>query len=204
MTKAGGTLARTLLALLGVLALVAEAAAFEGFPPGKWWKNRELADQLKLSSAQVTEIEKLFVEERTRLIDLRAEAEKRELELEALLEAPALDLPRVEASIDGVNEARGALSKARLLMQVRVWQVLNPEQRRQIRAWQEERRPRKPERPGGPPGRPGRSWRPGPPHAAIDDDPPGGRLRPDIRWPPAPLPGRFPGRLSWERAGEAA
>ena len=171
------------VAALAILTLGTDARAFEGFPPGKWWKSPEIATQLKLSPSQVAEIEKLFIEDRTRLIDLKAELEKRELELEALLEGDVIDRQALEGRIDRVNEAKAALNKARLLMQVRVWQVLNPEQRGQIRAWQEARRARHP----GPPGRPR------PPDKHDPDDRPKGKKGGPAGLPPIPPAQGIPG-----------
>lgn len=139
MTRKVKTVATLVVATL-IFGWLVNAVAFDGFPPGKWWANRELGSKLQLSSTQVAEIEKLFTDERRRLIDLKAEAEKRDLDLEALLQANTLDQPKLEAAIDRVNEARAGLNKARLLTQVRVWQLLTPEQRQQVRAWQTERR----------------------------------------------------------------
>ena len=142
---------RTFVILVAILGLRGEVLAFDGFPPGKWWKSRQIIADLKLIPSQVTQIEKLFLEERKRLIDLKAEAEKQELSLESLLEAETLDQQKLEAQINRVNEAKAELNKARLLMQVKIWQLLTPEQRQQIRAWQAKR----PEHHLG---------RPGPPH----------------------------------------
>ena len=165
MTRTIRTVA-TLMAATLMLGWSVDAVAFDGFPPGKWWMNRELGSKLQLSPTQVAEIEKLFTEDRKRLIDLKAEAEKRELDLEALLGASTLDQPKLEAAIDRVNEARGGLNKARLLTQVRVWQLLTPEQRQQVRTWQSERRDQERGRPGAPQG--------GRPHKGKHEDPEAG------------------------------
>src|SRR2546426_8416759 len=45
---------------------------------GKWWKNSRIARELGLSEAQISQIEQTFLEQRLKLIDLRADLEKQD------------------------------------------------------------------------------------------------------------------------------
>src|SRR4051812_23420066 len=56
------------------------------FPPGKWWKNSELAQKIGISEAQTQQMEKIFQDTRLKLIDLHANLEKQEALMEPLVE----------------------------------------------------------------------------------------------------------------------
>ncbi|HEX7252663.1 MAG TPA: hypothetical protein VF376_07270, partial [Thermoanaerobaculia bacterium] len=49
---------------------------------GKWWKNSRLAEEIGLTSEQADRIEKVFVQSRPALIDLRADLEKKQFFLQ--------------------------------------------------------------------------------------------------------------------------
>jgi hypothetical protein len=68
------------LAFLAVL-LAAPAVRAGDSPEGKWWKNPRVTAELGLSPDQAVEIEKIFVHSRPKLIDLRGDLEKKQLEL---------------------------------------------------------------------------------------------------------------------------
>ncbi len=140
-------------------------------PGGPWWKNSEVAKKLALSEAQVTQIEKAFLEHRLQLVDLRAALDKEELKLQPLLDGERPDQAKVSAQLDSIIAARGKLDKANALMLLAVRQTLNQEQWRALQALQREReggrgRPgeeggdRRPPRRGPGDGQPGREGRP--------------------------------------------
>ncbi|HXM78120.1 MAG TPA: hypothetical protein VOA00_02715, partial [Thermoanaerobaculia bacterium] len=83
-------LQKTLLA--GALAaLSVPALAAPDFPEGKWWKRPRLAAEIGLSADQSRDIEKIFVKSRTRLIDLKADLEKKQLALQSSMEDQVAD-----------------------------------------------------------------------------------------------------------------
>ena len=120
------------LRVLGLALLLAGAAAasvrgqdaFEG----KWWKRPGIAAQLGLSAEQQDQIEKIFVRSRTKLIDLRADLEKKQLVLGEAMEDHSADRQDVEKKIGAVENARAELQKTRALMLLDIKQVLKPEQ----------------------------------------------------------------------------
>ncbi len=135
-------------------------------PPdlGKWWKNSEIVRELQLSEAQTNQIEQTFLEQRLKLIDLRAELEKQEARLQPLIEADQPDESKVSAQIDQVLAARGRLEKANALMMLSIRRVLSVEQWKKLQAIQQERE-RMERRRMGPPNGP-------PPGAAPPPRPP--------------------------------
>jgi Spy/CpxP family protein refolding chaperone len=115
-------------ALVAAVAFPALALAQADIPDGKWWKRPRLAAEINLSQEQSREIENIFVRTRPRLIDLRADLEKKQLALQVSMEDKAVDRHHVEKEIEAVENARAELQKARALMILDMKQVLRQEQ----------------------------------------------------------------------------
>ena len=133
---------------LAAVLLFASAAspilALPEMPEGKWWKRPRLAAAIDLSARQEEQIESIFTKTRPRLIDLKADLEKKQGELEDVLSETNADRARVAARIESVENARAELQKARILMLLDMKQVLRPEQwDRLVRMHQEMRRERR-------------------------------------------------------------
>lgn len=114
----------------GLLLLLPAVLAFGqvDVPEGKWWKRPRLAAEINLTADQSKEIERIFVQARARLIDLKADLEKKQLTLQSSMEDRAVDRKTVEKEIGAVETARAELQKARALMVLDIKQVLKPEQ----------------------------------------------------------------------------
>jgi Spy/CpxP family protein refolding chaperone len=134
--------------------------------PGAWWKDSETVKKLGLSEAQLGQIEQAFLAHRLRLVDLRADLEKQELNLQPLLDVDQPDEAKVTAQIDLITAARGRLEKENASMLLAIRRVLSVEQWKRLQALQQERAkggrggPRMAP-PGGPGSAPGHQ--PGPP-----------------------------------------
>ena len=111
-----------------VLAAIAAPVAAADLPDGKWWKRPRLAQEIGLTPDQQQQIEKIFIHSRTKLIDLRADLEKKQLGLQELMEDRGADRRNVEKRIESVENARAELQKARALMILDMKQVLKPDQ----------------------------------------------------------------------------
>ncbi len=144
------------LLLAGALPLVLGAQ----MPDGKWWKRSRIAEQIGLTAEQSDRIEKIFRGARPRLIDLKADLEKKQLGLQTALDDKGADRAEVERRIDEVENARKDLQKARALMILDMKQVLSPEQWKRLSQIREDIRERRRQmrgqdtpagRPGGPP-----------------------------------------------------
>ena len=113
---------------------------------GKWWKNPAVASDLNLTADQSAEIEKIFVRTRPKLIDLKADLEKKQLDLQVAMDDHAADRASVEKKIEAVETARASLQKTRALMLLDMKQILKPAQWDKLVQKQQERRERMQER----------------------------------------------------------
>ncbi len=127
---------------------------------GTWWKNSETVAKLQLSDDQVKKIEAAFYNHRLKLVDLRADLEKQELQLHPLLDADQPDEQKVVSQIDQITMSRGRLEKENALMMLGMRRVLTVDQWKKLQTMRDERRPGMgPGRRGFGPGREPRSER---------------------------------------------
>ena len=106
-----------------------------------WWE-MPVARDLNLSDDQQRQIRDITREYRTKLIDLRAQMEKTELELEDLFDEDSFDTQRAIQVSDKLAASRTELTRAFGTMNARLRGVLTAQQWRELR----KRRPG----PGGP------------------------------------------------------
>jgi len=157
--------------LAAALALSAGAAVAQmpDVPPGKWWKRPAVVKELALSADQQEKLEQIFAKNRREFVDLKADAEKRQFDLEELMAKKDSDPKKVTAAIDALEQSRAKLRKSVSLMILEMRGVLSAEQWQKIverrEQWREERReqmresrpgrggagPRSGAGPGGPP-----------------------------------------------------
>ena len=125
-------------------SLASAAIAVPDLPEGKWWKRPRIAAAINLTSDQGSRIDEIFSRARPLLIDLKADLEKKQGELQDSLEDANADRRAVAARVDAVEDARAELQKARILMILDVKQVLRPEHwDRLVRMQQDFRRERR-------------------------------------------------------------
>jgi len=103
-------------------------------PPGRWWKNAEIAKTIGLNDGQVQKIEQIFQDSRMKLVDIHANLQKEEIKLEPLLEADSPDESAVLSAIDRITAARASLEKANAQMAFAIRRVLTPEQWKTLRS----------------------------------------------------------------------
>ena len=121
-------------------------------PLGKWWKLPRMVEQLKLKPEQQGRIEEIFSKNRRPFIDLKADVDRRSVDLEELLSKKESDPARIAAATDALEQAKGRLGKARTMMIVEMKGVLSDEQWRKILDLRDEwRRQRLEERRGARP-----------------------------------------------------
>ena len=106
---------------------------------GAWWKNSEIVKKLGLSETQVGQIEQTFLDYRLRLVDLRADLEKQELQLQPLIDADRPDEAKVATQIDLITAARGRLERENAMMLLAIRRVLSVEQWKTLQTLQQER-----------------------------------------------------------------
>ena len=114
------------------LLLIAAAASAQAGAEGKWWKRPRIASELQLSADQGDQLEKIFARVKPKLIDLRADLQKKQFAYDQAMSAEKSDRKEVEALIEAREQARSALQKELALMELDMKQVLNPEQREKL------------------------------------------------------------------------
>jgi Spy/CpxP family protein refolding chaperone len=90
-------------------------------PPGRWWDDKEFAQELGLSAAQARRMDEIFEANRGTLLQLYHSLEQQESILEQLTQGNHLREEPIFQQIDRVSAARAALEKAsaHMLLQIR-------------------------------------------------------------------------------------
>ncbi|MCM3874953.1 MAG: periplasmic heavy metal sensor [Thermoanaerobaculia bacterium] len=127
---------KRLVAILSVLAAAvlarpADAQLPEG-PLGKWWKRPVVVRMLNLSSEQQGRLEDIFSRRRREFVDLKADVERRQIDVEELVAAKDSDPKKVAASVDALEQSRLRLRKAATMMFLEQKDVLSAAQWQQI------------------------------------------------------------------------
>jgi len=104
-----------------------------GGPMGAWWNSPEAQKKLGLTADQVKKLQDGFKEHRTKLVDLRADLEKREIDLRDLIESDPPDGGKIQAATDAVIAARGRLQKEFMNMMLKARLILTKDQWLQMR-----------------------------------------------------------------------
>jgi Spy/CpxP family protein refolding chaperone len=154
------------------LALAAPAPAqMPEMPPGKWWKRPAVVQKLGITADQQNQLEEIFSKNRRTFIDLKADVERRQLDVEELMAKKDSDPKKVSAAFDASEQAKARLRKSISMMVLEMRGVLTEAQWKQVmdrrEEWRQERnqelrdrlregRPRRrgPDGPGGPPDAP--------------------------------------------------
>ncbi len=154
----------TLLLAAAALGGAAATAQMPEVPPGKWWKKPAIVRSLSLTPEQQDKLDAILAKNRRSFIDLKADVEKKQLDVEELMAKKDSDPAKVGAAIDAAEQARAKLRKAVSLMVLDMRNVLTDAQWKMVverrEQWREERRElfRR-----GRPGRGGPGVAPGPP-----------------------------------------
>lgn len=115
--------------LLGAtLAGASASAQMIEMPPGKWWKRPAVVETLKITAEQQQRLDEVFSKNRRAFVDLKADVDRRTIDLEDLLAVRDVDPKRVAAASEALEQARGRLGKARTMMVVEMRGILTAEQ----------------------------------------------------------------------------
>ena len=106
---------------------------------GQWWNNPKVIEKLKLTDDQRKSMDAIFQQHREKLVDLRGNVEKAEIEMAPLVKADQPNESAVLAQIDKVAQARAELEKAnaRFLFELRA--KLTPDQWKQVQEFRQNR-----------------------------------------------------------------
>ena len=99
-------------------------------PPFKWWAIDKYKQELKLTSDQSAEIEKIFQASMDRLRVDKDDFDRAQNSFSQLMDKPAAGEREFARAVDQLELARYNVSKERTMMLVRIHSVLTPEQRK--------------------------------------------------------------------------
>jgi Spy/CpxP family protein refolding chaperone len=97
-------------------------------PPGRWWDDKEFAQELGLSAAQARRMDEIFQANRGTLLSLYRSLEHQESILEQLTQGNHLREEQIFQQIDQVSGARAALEKASAHMLLEIRKQMTEEQ----------------------------------------------------------------------------
>jgi Spy/CpxP family protein refolding chaperone len=106
---------------------------------GRWWNNAKLVEKLKLTDDQRKAMDQIFQEHREQLVDLRADVQKAEIEMEPMVRADQPNESAVMAQIDKVAQARAELEKANARFLFALRAKLTPDQWKQVQDFRQNR-----------------------------------------------------------------
>ena len=149
LRHAGRSLAAASFALLAVVPAHPVAAQMPEAPPGKWWKRPRIVQLLNLTAEQQAKLEDIFSRRRREFVDLKADVEHHQIDVEELVAKKDSDSRKVSAAIDALEQSRLKLRKAFTMMFLEQKDVLTAAQWQQVLDRREEwRRQRLMERRG--------------------------------------------------------
>lgn len=97
-------------------------------PPGKWWKRPRVVQLLKLSPEQQEKLEEIFARNRRSFVDLKAEVEKTQIDVEELVAKKDADPKKVSSAVDALEQSRMRLRKSVTMMFLEQKAVLTSQQ----------------------------------------------------------------------------
>ena len=139
---------RSAAVVFAALLLAGPAAAqLPETPPGKWWKRPKVVALLKITPEQQEKLEEIFAKNRRGFVDLKADVEKNQIDVEELVAKKDADPKKVSAALDALEASRGRLRKSMAMMFLEQKAVLTQDQWAQFLERREEwRRERQEER----------------------------------------------------------
>ena len=103
-------------------------------PPSRWWTTEKYRQELKLTTDQSAEIERIVQESIARLRGDKEDLDRAQSDFRQLMEQPHASERDLLKAAERLEMARYSISKERTRMLVRIHSVLTPEQRRGLDA----------------------------------------------------------------------
>jgi periplasmic protein CpxP/Spy len=109
--------------------------AFGGFGShGQWWNDPNVVKQLNLTDDERKAMDGILQDHKMTLVDLEANLQKAELEMQPLMKADTPNQTAILAQIDKVAQARAELEKANARFLLALRAKLTPDQWKQLQA----------------------------------------------------------------------
>lgn len=93
-------------------------------PMTKWWKLPSVSVRLNLTEQEKEQLNKLFLDTKTKLIDLEADIKKAKLKLKDMIESEKIDEDAIMKQFELLQKERLELYKTRFLYVLRVRKIL--------------------------------------------------------------------------------
>ena len=117
-----------------------EQALGMGGGHGRRWNNPDMIQQLKLTDDQRKAMDSILQAHREKLVDLRGNLEKAEIEMQPMMQQDTLDKSAILAQVDKIAQARTELERANAHFLLDLRDKLTPEQWKTVRDnWQQHR-----------------------------------------------------------------
>ena len=128
------------LAIIGVTSFfLPNLLAFKGpMVGGKWWYRPAVKDKLQLTPDQTNKINKIWMEHRKRIIDIKSDIEKGYLDLENLMGQPALDTQGAYKLAESLGQLQARQIEERIRMTIDIRQELSIEQFQKLKGFRRE------------------------------------------------------------------
>ena len=116
------------IAVIGLLLLTTGSVAIaDGRHDGRWWNTPEVAAALKLSDAEIQQLEQGYETSRLRMIELKSRVEAERFKLQSALEKESLDESAIGDQYNRLEAARSALGKERFAFFVEARKIIGPQ-----------------------------------------------------------------------------
>ncbi len=132
MRCVGRGLAAASFVLLAAAPVRSAEAQMPEAPPGKWWKRPRIVQMLNLTVEQQVKLEDIFSRRRREFVDLKADVERRQIDVEELVAKKDSEARKVSAAVDALEQSRLKLRKAFTMMFLEQKDVLTAAQWQQV------------------------------------------------------------------------
>ena len=105
---------------------------------GKWWYRPTVKDKLQLTPDQINKINKVWIEHRKRIIDIKGDIEKSYLDLENIMGQPMVDTQEAYKLAERLGQLQARRTEERIRMAIGIRQELSIEQYEALRGLRRE------------------------------------------------------------------
>ena len=95
---------------------------------GKWWYRPIVKDRLQLTPDQINKIDKIWIEHKKRIIDIKSDIGKAYLDLENLMGQPMVDRQEAYKLAERLGQFQARQTEERIRMAIDIRQELSVEQ----------------------------------------------------------------------------
>ncbi len=120
--------------IITAIILAPSIARATEVPPGRWWRVPYFSEALGITDQQKDELDKLFIESRNRLVDLKNEMEREKRDLDTMLEQKDLNEHATIAQMRKLESTRTKLAATRFSYSLEVRKLLGHDCFEQLRS----------------------------------------------------------------------